>query len=238
MFPGYVQVENFGDDDDYEEEEEISYVTLDLGTVEPTLLSSSSTYRLIGLDTDTPFLQLSGTVLKGQHNNLLGSDLVIYLFLDVNDRVNKPVAFAAQPDRRIAFKEVRLVPQGTAAPLPNAKSKGKGKGKSFETVLDFTVNEAIPEAPAFDVDRLTGENPPAPRRRGRKPKAAAEDDDDETEDPPAVRRKSGRKSKQAVPEESVVDDDDDEEEEEEEEGEPPAKKKRKSRKKDTQDTQE
>lgn len=48
LVPGYKQVDFFGPDEDYlEEEEEVSYVTLDLGVVEPTLLPSTSTYRLI-----------------------------------------------------------------------------------------------------------------------------------------------------------------------------------------------
>ena len=52
LFPGYTQVEAFGPDEDYESnngevEEEVEYVTLDLGTVEPTLVPSSSSYRLI-----------------------------------------------------------------------------------------------------------------------------------------------------------------------------------------------
>lgn len=48
LVPGYRQVESFGPDEEYlEEEEEVSYVTLDLGVVEPTLLPSTSTYRLI-----------------------------------------------------------------------------------------------------------------------------------------------------------------------------------------------
>jgi general transcription factor 3C polypeptide 6 len=46
LIPGYKQVEKFGADEEYEDEE-VSYVTLDLGSVEPTLLPSSSTYRLI-----------------------------------------------------------------------------------------------------------------------------------------------------------------------------------------------
>ncbi len=76
LCPGYKQVDAFGPDDEYEDEEEISYVTLDLGSVEPSLLPSSASYRLIGLDTPTPFLQLSGTVLKGRHESLLGTELV------------------------------------------------------------------------------------------------------------------------------------------------------------------
>lgn len=52
LIPGYRQVETFGPDEDYEQrdgqvEEEIAYVTLDLGLVEPTLVPSSSSYRLI-----------------------------------------------------------------------------------------------------------------------------------------------------------------------------------------------
>lgn len=53
LCPGYTQVSSFGPDDAYERgedgavEEEVSYVTLDLGSVEPTLVPSSSNYRLI-----------------------------------------------------------------------------------------------------------------------------------------------------------------------------------------------
>lgn len=47
LCPGYKQVDAFGPDEEYEDEEEISYVVLDLGNVEPTLVPTSSTYRLI-----------------------------------------------------------------------------------------------------------------------------------------------------------------------------------------------
>lgn len=46
-------MESFGPDEDYEHlengeiDEEVVYVTLDLGQVEPTLVPSSSSYRLI-----------------------------------------------------------------------------------------------------------------------------------------------------------------------------------------------
>ncbi len=46
--PRYTNVEGFGQDEDYESEEEIQYVTLDLGDVEPQLVPSSTTYQLIG----------------------------------------------------------------------------------------------------------------------------------------------------------------------------------------------
>ncbi len=52
LFQGSVQVEKFGDDQEYEQIdgeviEEVEYVTLDLGSVEPTLVPSTSSYRLI-----------------------------------------------------------------------------------------------------------------------------------------------------------------------------------------------
>jgi hypothetical protein len=49
LYPGFKQVTDFGPDDDYEDEE-ISYVTLDLGSVEPALLPASTTYRLMVSD--------------------------------------------------------------------------------------------------------------------------------------------------------------------------------------------
>jgi general transcription factor 3C polypeptide 6 len=52
LIPGYSQVEEFGGDEEYEQVdgdivEEVMYVTLDLGNTEPTLVPSSSTYRII-----------------------------------------------------------------------------------------------------------------------------------------------------------------------------------------------
>ena len=47
LCPGYKHVEAFEPEGEYEDEEEVSYVVLDLGNVEPTLVPTSSTYRLI-----------------------------------------------------------------------------------------------------------------------------------------------------------------------------------------------
>ena len=47
LCPGYKHVEAFGPVEDYESEGEVSYVTLDLGDVEPQLVPSSTSYRLI-----------------------------------------------------------------------------------------------------------------------------------------------------------------------------------------------
>ncbi len=47
LCPSYHQVTQFGPDDDYEEEEEIFYVTLELGNVEPSLVPSCDSYHLV-----------------------------------------------------------------------------------------------------------------------------------------------------------------------------------------------
>ncbi|KAF9516026.1 hypothetical protein BS47DRAFT_1257445, partial [Hydnum rufescens UP504] len=56
--------------------QQVTYVTLDLGATDPTMLPNASTYRLVGLETPTPFLQVGNTVYKGSHETLLGSELL------------------------------------------------------------------------------------------------------------------------------------------------------------------
>ncbi|KAG6905034.1 hypothetical protein DXG01_005513 [Tephrocybe rancida] len=117
----YKQVPSFGDASEYasDEEEDVLYVTLDLGSIEPSLVPSSSTYRyrLIGLDTPAPFLQLSGTILKGRHETLLGSEI---LFTDPPDKRSLTPLTPPTTSTRICFSEVRLLPKGTAAPSPSS----------------------------------------------------------------------------------------------------------------------
>lgn len=180
----YEHVDEFGDDDEYEDEE-VVYLTLDLGTVHPTLLSSSSSYKLIGLETETPFLQLSGTIFKGQHNSLLGTEL---LFTE-DDRNKKSLSFIASTKSRICFKEVQLVPKGTAEVTTKPKSR-RTESVDPSTILGEGTSEAM------STDRMTGKNPPATRARRstrhpesvdpeqpapkrRKQKKEPEDDDDD-----------------------------------------------------------
>ena len=53
LVDGYHQVDSFGADDEYQRDEngdvieEVEYVTLDIGVVEPTLVPSTTSYRLI-----------------------------------------------------------------------------------------------------------------------------------------------------------------------------------------------
>ncbi|OSD00384.1 hypothetical protein PYCCODRAFT_1371400 [Trametes coccinea BRFM310] len=145
LFPGYKHVEAFGPDDEYESGEEVEYVTLDLGTIEPTLVPSSSTFRIIGLDTPTPYLQLSGTKLKGQHQSLLGTEL---LFTEASDEPQqhhpqgkKPLVHVATTERRIRFKEIELKPKGAGA-APDAQAASTSKtttAKKVKTQMDHVM---------------------------------------------------------------------------------------------------
>ncbi|EIW74288.1 hypothetical protein CONPUDRAFT_160328 [Coniophora puteana RWD-64-598 SS2] len=165
LLPGYRQVTAFDDDDEYESGEEVEYVTLDLGAIEPLLVPSTDQYALIGLDTPTPFLQLSGTVLRGKHDELIGTEM---LFSDERDqdaehREKRSLTHVASTSRRIRFRPVELRPRGAdkddapkEAPLARtrtrlrndalaAASAAKGKAKDNRKIRDVTISEALEE---------------------------------------------------------------------------------------------
>ncbi|KAF9050990.1 hypothetical protein BDZ89DRAFT_977112 [Hymenopellis radicata] len=177
LCPGYTHVDAFDPQDEYEEEEEeVSYVVLDLENVDPSLIPSSSTYRLIGLDTPTPFIQLSGTVLKGVHDSMLGTELIFTEDKESADRVRKPINYLAGSGQRVSFREVRLQrkeddPEGQEVP---------------ETELVLADDRHA-------LDRTTGNAAPPPRKRRKSKKQMDEDeddDDDEAEGAVPPRRRS------------------------------------------------
>jgi len=180
-FEGYKQVEAFGPDEEYDEEfTEEFYVTLDLGQVDQALIPSSSTYRLIGLDTPTPFLQLSGVVLKGQHQTLLGTELLftdpIEQKPDIDPSASTPptrkrndVEFFASTERRIRFKEVQLKPKQKDVDASVNTSTDEQKGSNIHMNTTPTDGGAVnnagpsvlrheesgrtaPEQPEFQID--------------------------------------------------------------------------------------
>ncbi|KAF9458088.1 hypothetical protein BDZ94DRAFT_1271591 [Collybia nuda] len=133
LCPGFKQVDTFEPDGHYVDEE-ITYVTLDLGNIEPTLVPSSTTYRLIGLDTLTPFLQLSGTILKGQHDILLGTELLFADGKDPHDKSRRSVNHIASTEQRIRFNEVRLQPKSNGRQREEGLSAGKGDTQMVDRV--------------------------------------------------------------------------------------------------------
>ncbi|KAG2083528.1 hypothetical protein BD769DRAFT_1633148 [Suillus cothurnatus] len=159
-FTGYRQVDFFDPDEEYLSDDEEFYVTLDLGTVEPTLLPSSSTYRLVGLDTPTPFLQLSGSFFRGQHDTLLGSELLFTEGKNEPERNTRALTHVGVTERRIRFKEVQLQPK-THEKLEEAPAIG----------VNFN-NEVQTEDAGRSLGRMIGSvtEPPSRKRKKRRNK--------------------------------------------------------------------
>ncbi|KAL0948199.1 hypothetical protein HGRIS_010807 [Hohenbuehelia grisea] len=171
LIPGFRQVASFGPDSDYEEGEEVMYVTMDLGPVEPTLVPSSSSYRLIGLDTPSPFLQLSGTVLKGRHDSLIGTEII---FSDGKDGSSRGVQPIGATEQRIQFKEVTLKPKATSESTTEAAEPSKvnepAHVRAFlrdDDELLGRVTGEIHGRTAADADDEKGKGRGRPRTAGR-----------------------------------------------------------------------
>jgi hypothetical protein len=129
---------------------------------------------------------LSGTILKGQHDSLLGTELLftdgkgtihvlskhqtilinLIIIQDSHDWNKRSVDHVANTEQRIGFKEVRLQPkkvpalQQDASIAPPKKAKEKGKAK------EVTATETGGAAQEDDIqmlDRMTGKSGPLPR---------------------------------------------------------------------------
>ncbi|KAF7437283.1 hypothetical protein PC9H_004121 [Pleurotus ostreatus] len=183
---GYKHVDAFGDEEEYEEyNEEVSYITLDLGVIEPTLVPSSAEYRLIGLDTPTPFLQLSGTIFKGQHDLLLGTEL---LFMEEKDASGRALHHVGSTEQRIRFKEVQLQRKSTVDDAQPEQTQDKGKGK--EKASTSTLPSFLSGSDNVDlVDRIAGSDV----RLGDESFEAADPDDG----PKRARRKGKKKDSES-----------------------------------------
>ncbi|KZO91936.1 hypothetical protein CALVIDRAFT_601894 [Calocera viscosa TUFC12733] len=119
--PKWKHVDSFSDlGSDYSEEEEVEYVTFDLG------VPSSSAgplqvphYRLVGLDTERPFLQVGNTIYEGAHQTLVGTEIVLRDMRDPTNKSSKHVTPQHLSSRRVRFREVTFrdrPPPGSAAP--------------------------------------------------------------------------------------------------------------------------
>jgi hypothetical protein len=138
FFPDHKHVETFSEilEEDYDEEvpwfiisflsktpesktSQTSYVTLDLGTIDPSVIASAEHYALIvsaltsqrciyliflqGLETNTPMLQLGSMIFEGTYENLLGSEL---LLTDAPSGMGHPYAAYVSPSFNV-FDELR-----------------------------------------------------------------------------------------------------------------------------------
>jgi len=198
LIPGYKLVEAFGPDEQYETtadgdvEEVVSYVTVDVAGIDPALVASSSSFRLIGLDTPTPFLQLSGTILKGRHQQLLGTELLFLEGKDDADPTKKSLALVGTTEQRIKLTPVELVPKGESTAPPAESEAKERKAKKQERLIDRAMGKT---------------SDPPRRRRSTKGKERAQEQASEDEQAMVVeedlpRRSSRpRKAKETAPRE-------------------------------------
>ncbi|KAF8330795.1 uncharacterized protein EI90DRAFT_3124013 [Cantharellus anzutake] len=106
LIPGYKFVEEFSEEFETGFEEEVSLVTLDLGQADLSIIPNADSYRLIGLDTPTPFLQLGGNIFKGCYETLLGSEI---LFKESSEHSQKMIApHGIMSERRVRFNQLVL----------------------------------------------------------------------------------------------------------------------------------
>ncbi|WWC70944.1 uncharacterized protein I206_104896 [Kwoniella pini CBS 10737] len=89
---GWTHVNDFDNlkENEYEEEEEEIYVTMDLGTtIDSKSLQNESQYQLVGLDTPLTFLKLGNQIFQGQITPLIGDEVILGLIRD-SDNPHEP----------------------------------------------------------------------------------------------------------------------------------------------------
>ncbi|KAG0143444.1 hypothetical protein CROQUDRAFT_26630, partial [Cronartium quercuum f. sp. fusiforme G11] len=108
----WKQVEEFPEDAQDEWEEEVEYLTLDMGlsSLDRKSLSPEANFQLLGLNTPNPFLKIAGQFFMGTHEHLIGTELIMQ---EGQKTGSKPcyeplVSLTA----RVRFRPVTLEPLG------------------------------------------------------------------------------------------------------------------------------
>ncbi|KAK6907992.1 hypothetical protein I203_101993 [Kwoniella mangroviensis CBS 8507] len=111
---GWTHVDNFDelDEDEFEEEEEEIYVTMDLGTtLDAKALQNENQYQLVGLDTPLPFLKLGNQIFQGQTTPLIGDEVVLGLIRH-SDNPHEPTHPPLySTNHRLTFRAITLEPR-------------------------------------------------------------------------------------------------------------------------------
>ncbi|WVF68998.1 hypothetical protein IAT40_003772 [Kwoniella sp. CBS 6097] len=100
------------DEDQYEDEEEEMYVTMDLGTtLDAKALQNETQYQLIGLDTPLPFLKIGNQIFQGEVTPLIGDEVILGLVRN-HDNPQKPSHPPLHTtNQRLTFRAITLQPR-------------------------------------------------------------------------------------------------------------------------------
>lgn len=189
---GYEEVDAFDDDlnDEYSDEE-VFYVTLDMGQLGSSLLNQTNFYRLIGLETEEPFLQVGGTTFKGEHERLLGTEVLLQEPPSTSANTpSRPLVPVAMTSQRIRFKEVRLVPREDAEDEPEAGRHSPEREKSVPRTTLGGVSREVTSA-FFPATRKDAAQLPKMRRRFfKRPEGYRTSEDEDSGVKPRKKKKS------------------------------------------------
>ncbi|XP_022110060.1 general transcription factor 3C polypeptide 6-like isoform X2 [Acanthaster planci] len=113
-------------ENDWVEEEELVVVELS-GIVDPEYLSKcrSSSFKLLGIETDEPVMQLGSYIFTGQHKNMLGT-AVIFEKTNNQDqgKENLQWRFKCQTDKKMEMQRAHLKPKQTAQEASKSPQEG------------------------------------------------------------------------------------------------------------------
>lgn len=123
-----VNDSNLGDDDDEGEGEgeewieEVEYITFDFGhSHAPSPISSYSSFQLLGLNTDRPFLKIGNQIYRGEYESLIGTELIMKPVVAKGDHRGEqdPSRLSYEPmtdtRSRIRWLPVSLLPNSSEA---------------------------------------------------------------------------------------------------------------------------
>eukprot|EP00123_Amoebidium_parasiticum_P020544 comp5207_c0_seq1/m.1250 comp5207_c0_seq1/g.1250 ORF comp5207_c0_seq1/g.1250 comp5207_c0_seq1/m.1250 type:complete len:129 (-) comp5207_c0_seq1:56-442(-) len=117
-----------GSDDEWEEQQ----IVVELhGIMDPDFFTTcKGEYKILGLETGTPMLQVDNVIFKGQYEEPMGTDL---LFSVPKNGTEDEVTLVGTSTKHIRFERVFLVPKSTdLESLGEGPLNGEQKDKKSE----------------------------------------------------------------------------------------------------------
>ncbi|GAA5828388.1 hypothetical protein JCM11251_006223 [Rhodosporidiobolus azoricus] len=135
------QQQQEGDEDEWEEEDEVEYVTLEFGQNLPeAVLASAGEMQLLAPESKTPYARIGHHYFEGTHQTLIGNDILLMHepeatpsyrpFATSSHRITfQPTHFKFTPDKRIAKLEEEQAAAGAASGTTGGRGRGRPRGR-------------------------------------------------------------------------------------------------------------
>ncbi|CAG8542698.1 6370_t:CDS:2 [Paraglomus occultum] len=163
------------DEPESEYEDEVSYLILDVGTeLTNEMLQSldhNQGYSLIGLDTDTPYLEVAGQQYRGEFDDQVGTTLLFAQELDPESSRCSDLSYICHTSKRINFSRIILEhkkPEESTQNVNPQDGADESRTDNEESEWDF-------EDDNVNVDNSTG------RKNRRRQRVVRMEVDDETD---------------------------------------------------------